>query len=71
MLATLQISKQINTLKLFDMEPRKAKKHFVSEEEINCEEELNLTPEDRIDNINWCKCGYECKPMAAFSEGFC
>ena len=38
------------------------KKHFVSEEENNYEEETNLTPQD-IANINWCKCGCECKPM--------
>ena len=38
-----EIIKQINTLKSFDMEPCKAipKKHFVSEEENNCEEEIN------------------------------
>ena len=40
------------------MEPRKVipEKHFVSEEENNCEEEVNLTPEDRIGNSDWCKC---------------
>ena len=38
------------------MEPRKAirKKHFVLEEENNCEEEINLTPQDRIGNTDWC-----------------
>ena len=48
---------QISTLKPFNMETRKAipKKHFVSEEENNCEEETNLAPQDRI--RNWCKCG--------------
>ena len=46
-----EIIKQINTLKLFDMEPRKAKKHFVSEEGNNCEEEISCTPQDRIGNI--------------------
>ena len=33
------------------------KKPFVSEEENNCVEEINLTPQDRIGNIDWCKCG--------------
>ena len=49
-----EVTKQINTLKPFDMEPRKAipKKHFVSEKENNCEEEINLTPQDRIGNID-------------------
>ena len=44
------------------MEPCMAipKKPFVSEEENNCEE-INLTQKDRIGNINWCKCGCECK----------
>ena len=38
------------------------KKHFVSEEQNNFEEEINLTPQqDRIANIDWCKCGRECK----------
>ena len=42
----------------FDMGPRKAipKKPFVSEGKNNCEEEINLTPQDRIGNISWCKC---------------
>ena len=41
------------------MDPRNAipKKRFVSEEKNNCEEETNLTPQDRIGNIDWCKCG--------------
>ena len=41
-----EVTKQINTLKLFDMEPHKAipKKHCVSEKENNGEEEINLTP---------------------------
>ena len=47
------------------------KKHFVSEEENNCEEESNLIPQNRIGNIDWCKCGCECKPMATFGESFC
>ena len=36
------------------MEPRNAipKKNFVSEEENNCEEEINLTLEDRIGYID-------------------
>ena len=78
MTATLQILKKRllnkkNTLKPFDMELRKAipKKLFVSEEENNCQEELNLTPQDKIGNIDWCKCEYECKLMAIFGESFC
>ena len=53
------------------MEPCKAitKKHFVSEEESN-REEVTLTPQDRISNINWCECGYECKPIITFVESF-
>ena len=45
------------------MEPCNAipKKHFVSEEENNCQREINLTPQDRIGNIDWCKWWYECK----------
>ena len=41
-----EIIKQINTMKPFEIEPYKAipKKHFVSEKENNCEEEINLTP---------------------------
>ena len=37
------------------MEPRKVipKKHFVSKEENDCKEEINLTPQDRISNTNW------------------
>ena len=37
------------------MEPRKAisKKPFVSGEENNCEKEIDLTPQDRIGNIDW------------------
>ena len=46
--------KQINTLKPFDMEPRKAILHFILEEENNCKEEINLTPHDRIGNTDWC-----------------
>ena len=55
------------------MKPRKAipKKPFASEEANNCEEEINLTPQDRIGNIDWCKCGCECKLMATFIESFC
>ena len=50
-----EIIKQINTLKPFNVEPQKAitKKPFASEEENNCEEEINLTPQDRIGNIDW------------------
>ena len=51
-----EIIKQINMLKPFGMEPPKAipKKLFVSEEENNCKEEINLTPQNRIGNIDWC-----------------
>ena len=68
-----EIIKQLNTPKPFDMEPHKAitKKHFVSEEENNCEEKNNLIPQDRISNTDWCRCGYECKPMMTFVESFC
>ena len=49
-----KIIKRINTLKPFGMEPRKVipKKHFVLEEENNSEEGINLTPSDRIGNID-------------------
>ena len=47
------------------------KKHFLSKEENNCEEEILLAPEDRIANIDCCKCGCECKPMATFAESSC
>ena len=59
-------------LKPFDIEPRKdiLKKSFVSEEEYSCEEEINLTPQDRIGNIDWCKCGCECKKMVISAESF-
>ena len=46
-------------------------KHFVSEEENNCEEEINLTLQDKVGNIDWCKCGCECKSMTTFAESFC
>ena len=36
------------------------KKHFLSEEENNCEEEINFKIEDKI-----------AKPMATFGESFC
>ena len=51
-------------LKPFDMEPRRAipKKPFVSEEEIN------LKSQDRIGNIDWCKCGCECKSVDASAK---
>ena len=53
-----EIIKQISKLKPFDMEPCKVipKKLFVSKEQNNCEEEISLTPQDRIDDIDWCKC---------------
>ena len=68
-----EIIKQINTLKPFGMESHTAipKKHFLSEEENNCEEEINLTPQDGISNIDWCKCQCECKLMATFADSFC
>ena len=66
-----EIIKQINTLKPFDMEPRNATKwHFVLEEEYNCEEEINLAPQDTTNNMDWCKCRRECKLVATFIEGF-
>ena len=67
-----EIIKQVNRLKPFDMELRKRnpKKPFVSEEENNCEEEINLTLQERISNINWCKCGCESKLITTFSESF-
>ena len=61
-----EINKQINTLKLFNMEPCNAtpKKYFGLEEVGNCKEEINLKPQNKTVNIDWCKCGYECKSMA-------
>ena len=55
------------------MEPRKAisKKYFVSEEENNHEKGINLTWQNRTSNIDWFKCGYECKPKMIFVESFC
>ena len=47
------------------------KKYFESKEEKGCGEEINLTPQDRIANIDWCKCRCEYKPMATFAESFC
>ena len=49
-----EIIKEITTLKPFDMESCKAiiKKHFVSEAESNCEQEINLTQQDRIGKID-------------------
>ena len=53
--------KQIKTLEPLDMEPHKTipKKTFALEEENICAEEINLTPQNRIGNIDWCKCGCE------------
>ena len=44
------------------MEPCKTipKKPFALEEENNFEEEITLTTQDRIGNIDWCKCVCEC-----------
>ena len=49
-----EVTKQINTLKPFNMEPRKAisEKHFVSDKGNNCEEEINLIPKDRIGDVD-------------------
>ena len=49
-----EIIKEITTLKPFNTESRKAitKKHFVSEAESNCEQEINLTQQDRIGKID-------------------
>ena len=65
-----EIIKQINMLKPFDMELLNTipKQHFVSKEENKYEKEINLTPQDRTGNIDCCKCGCECKPMAIFTE---
>ena len=54
-----EIIKEIKMLKPFNMVPCKAipEKPFISEEENNCKE-INLTPQDRIGNINWCKYSY-------------
>ena len=41
------------------------------EEENNWGGTNNLAPQDRIDIIDWWKCGCECKPMPAFAESFC
>ena len=55
------------------MEPRKviSKKPLVLEEENNCEEEINLTPQDRIDNIDWCKCRCEMSRHLLKVSGYC
>ena len=55
------------------MEPYKdiPKKYFALGEENKREQEINLTPLDRIGNIDWRKCGCECKSMATFAESFC
>ena len=47
------------------------REHFESGEESKCEEEIDLTPQDRIVIIDWCKCRCECKSMATFTESFC
>ena len=54
-----EIIKEIKMLKPFNMVPCKAipEKPFISEEENNCKE-INLTPQDRIGNISWCKYSY-------------
>ena len=67
------IIKQKYMLKAFDTEPRNAipKKHFVSEKENNCKEEINLTSQDTICNMDWCKCRCKCKLMAKSVKSFC
>ena len=40
------------------------------EEENDCEEETNLTPQDTIGNIDCYKYECECKPMATFAKSF-
>ena len=40
------------------------------EKRNNCEEEINLKPPDRTGNIDWCKCGCDCKLKATFAESF-
>ena len=47
------------------------KKPFLSEEENSCEKQINLKPQNRISNINWCKNECECKLIATFAESFC
>ena len=47
------------------------KKHFISEEENYCVEEINLRPQDRIANIDWCKFACEWETMATLTESFC
>ena len=46
------------------------KKHFVLEKINNCEEEINSKPQERIANIDLCRCGCKCKPMATFGKSF-
>ena len=55
------------------METRKAitKKHFVSVKKNNCEEEINLRPQDRPSNIDQCKCGCEYNTMMTAAESLC
>ena len=50
-----ELIKQIKALRLFNMELRTAipKKYFVSKEENNLEEKINLKPQDTIRNIHW------------------
>ena len=43
----------------------------ISEQENNCEEGINLTPQDRIGTMDCCKCGCECKLMATFAGSSC
>ena len=49
-----EVTKQVITLKQFDMEPPKAilKKKILLEKENSCEEEINLTAQDRTGNID-------------------
>ena len=43
----------------------------VSEEKNNYQEEINFTLQGRVGNIDWFKCGCECKLIVTFTECFC
>ena len=67
-----RLNTQINTLKPFNIEPCNVipKKYVGLEEEGNRKEEIKLSPQNSIANIDWCKCGYECKSVSKFAESF-
>ena len=44
------------------------RKNILCQKKINCKEEFNLTPQDKIANMDWCKSGCECKPMGTFAK---